>query len=145
MSVLDNNCLIFTAGCKVGDIVKQWLFILMTLVWSAIGVRGISEWRRLETDGVSYNQTIIFMVLIKFLLIYTAVILGSTMIMLFIIFWFQALLNVTNCFILHTIVQQFHKRTSTIGKVARIIFLSQFIFLWWLFSFAVGIYRGSES
>jgi hypothetical protein len=76
----------------------------MTLVWSFIGLRGILEWQKIETESVSYNQTIIFMVLLKFFLIYVSIIWRSTMIMLFIIFWFQALLNVSNCFILHTIV-----------------------------------------
>lgn len=103
MSVLDSNCL-FSSGCKTIDYVKQWFFILMTLVWSFIGLRGILEWQKIETESVSYNQTIIFMVLLKFFLIYVSIIWHSTMIMLFIIFWFQALLNVSNCFILHTIV-----------------------------------------
>lgn len=141
MSILDNDCLFSSSDCKVFDYVKQWFFILITLVWSAIGLRGILEWRKMETDGVSYNQTIIFMVLLKFFLIYVGIIWGSNMTMLFIIFWFQALLNISNCFILHTIVQQFHKRNSVTGKVARGIFLSLFFFLWWLLSFAVGIYK----
>ena len=61
------------------------------------------------------------------------------MTVLFMIFWFQAILNVTNSFILHTIVQQFHKRNSFVGKVARGFFLAQFLLLWFQLTFALGI------
>lgn len=103
MSVVNSNCL-FSSGCATIDYVKQWFFILMTLVWSLIGLRGILEWQKIESESVSYNQFIISLVLLKFFLIYVIVIWPSTLIMLFIIFWFQALLNVANCFILHSIV-----------------------------------------
>ena len=130
MSVLDRRCLFTTNNCRPTDIIKQWVFILITLVWTAIGVVGVARWHKVTVIGVSYNEAIIFMALVKFFLIYLGIIWGSSMTVLFIIFWFQAVLNVTNCFILHTIVQQFHKRNSLIGKVARGVFLTQFIALW---------------
>ncbi len=51
------------------------------------------------------------------------------------------MLNVSNCFILHSIVQQFHKRTSRIGKTSRILFLTLFISLWWQLAFTLGNYK----
>ena len=130
MSVLDRRCLFTVKDCSAGDIVKQWLFILITLVWTGIGIAGIAHWHGVSVGGVSYNEAIIFMALVKFFLIYLGILWGSSMTVLFIIFWFQAMLNVTNSFILHTIVQQFHKRNSVVGKVARGIFLGQFLLLW---------------
>jgi len=60
----------------------------MTLVWSVIGIFGLHKWRQVETGSVSYNQAIIFMVVIKLILIMNCIWGGSTLIMLYIIFWF---------------------------------------------------------
>jgi hypothetical protein len=78
------------------------------------------------------------MVILKFYLIWIAIAWGSSLMMLFIIFWFQACLNVVNCFILHTVVQRFHKRNSITGKVARVLFLVMFFTLWFNMIIALG-------
>jgi hypothetical protein len=131
MYVLNRDCLIPPyESCALNTILMQWVFILMTVLWTGIGIRGIVEWHKVTTFGVSYNQAIIYAVFLKFFLIYIGIVWGSSMTMLFIIFWFQAFINTANCFILHTIVQQFHMRRSLVGKIARGFFLWQFFSLW---------------
>lgn len=104
MSVLNKDCLFNFGPCSFADIFKQWAFILTTLYWTIIALLGIRAWHQQRKRGIDYNQAIIFMVILKFYLIWIAVAWGSSLMMLFIIFWFQACLNVVNCFILHTIV-----------------------------------------
>ena len=104
MSVLGKYCLINFNKCGLFDLLGQWGFLIMTIIWSAIASRGIHKWNQIHTEGVSYNQSIIFMVLIKLFMIWLAILFGSSMPMLYMIFWVQAILNVVNCYILHNIV-----------------------------------------
>jgi hypothetical protein len=78
------------------------------------------------------------MVCIKFLMIWTGVFWGASTPMLYLIFWFQAILNVVNCFILHSIVLSFHKGGDWHGSVARFVFFSLFISLWFQVTYVMG-------
>ena len=90
MVVLQKNCLFNTQPplCSVMNCGLQWLFILNTVRVCIICIFGIFEWKTLHTTGVSYNQSIIFMVCIKFVLIWSGTLWGFSLPMLYLVFWF---------------------------------------------------------
>ena len=140
--VLNSNCLFsWKTDCPVGSIILQWGFILVTIFWTIVGIKGIIDWKQVEVSGgVSYNGAALFSVFLKFFMMYMGIIYGSSNPLLFLLFWFQIVQNVVNCFILHSLVQQFHKTKSCLGSVARAFYMYQMFSLTFQITYALAIY-----
>lgn len=87
MSVLDHNNLFMQNG-SFSDCLKQWMLIIMMLVWGTLSVIGLHKWRQVSKSDANYNQVIIFLAIIKFFLMYVGIIFEANLQELYIIFWF---------------------------------------------------------
>lgn len=121
MAVLNRDCM-FTLknkDCNITTLLIEWVFVLMTVIWTGVGVWGIISWKRVQEYSVNYNMAAIFMVFVKFFLMYIGLIFGASQTTLFLIFWLQTMLNIANSFMLHSLIAQFHKRTSKVLCIGR--------------------------
>jgi hypothetical protein len=107
---------LFNKNDSIGLMIKEWFFLLMTTVWSIAALVGIVHWNRVNKGVVRFSTIIMLCVIIKFFLVWIGCYRIGTIRQLYLIFWVQATLNVVNCLVMHSSVQQFHKRTSVVGK-----------------------------
>lgn len=114
----------------------------MTIVWTFVGIKGIYDWKKVaQPGGISYNSVAMLFVFLKFFIMYMGILWGSSNTLIFLIFWLQISQDVVSCYVIHSVVQNFHKRRSCIGKFARGFYTYQLFSLTFQITYALAIYN----
>jgi len=114
----------------------------VTIVWTFVGIKGIYDWKKVaQPGGISYNNVAMLFVFLKFFIMYMGILWGSSNTLIFLIFWLQISQNVVSCYVIHSVVQNFHKRKSCIGKFARGFYTYQLFSLTFQITYALAIYN----